>query len=426
MGSNTDTELFLGFTPDGEKVSLPTSALLRHVMALGSSGAGKTVACKAIVEECIRKGIPAICVDPQGDLASLGLCEDVDKLIAMGVDPAIASEYHGKVEVKVWTPGSSHGIPVNISPSLHADGIERHEDKIRAFGSIATSLASIVGHKSEAAQVAFSSILEYADTHGLLIENIADFAQFLADPPLALAEHLDPIFNAKDRAKAEKAFRLKSMGSNRLLFNLGKAIHVDSLFGYDSGGAHDNGKVRISVIYLNTLNSQEEKEIFVAMLASALYQWMLVEAHSKPIGLFYIDEVAPFMPPVSKPASKQGLMLLLRQARKYGISCLLATQSPGDIDYKALGQTGTWLIGRLTTRQEREKVAPALRDACADGHSLVEGRTDAAVGNFVLVNADTYPEPVEFKVRWLASKHKTLGAGHVEAMTDDDDRAQYG
>jgi hypothetical protein len=419
-------DLFLGFNADGDKIALPTSALLRHVIALGSSGAGKTVACKVMVEECIRQGIPAICVDPQGDLASLGMRENVEKLIAMGVDPAIAAEYHDKVEVKIWTPGSSHGIPVNISPALHTNGIENHEDKLRAFGSIAASLASIAGLKSDEAQAAFSSILEYADHNGLLIENLTDFAQFLADPPMPLAQHLDPIFNAKDRAKAHKAFAIKSMGSNRLLFNLGKAIHVDSLFGYERGGAHDRGKVRVSVVYLNTLSTQDEKEIFVAMLTNALYQWMLVEANSKPIGMFYIDEVRDYLPPVRKPVSKHGLMMLLRQARKYGLSCMLATQSPGDIDYKALGQVGTWLIGKLSTRQEREKVAPALSGVCPDGERLVDGRTDAPQGNFVLINSDVYDCPQEFQVRWLASKHKVLSEGQVAALTKDDDRANYG
>jgi hypothetical protein len=388
--------------------------------------------CKVLVEEAVQRGLPVICVDPQGDLASLGLCENLDKLIAMGVDPAIAAKYHSKVDVKIWTPGSTHGIPLSIAPSLHTDGLDSYEDRLRAYGSIATSLASLCGYSSttqvgEAAIVAFSTILEYADNNGLLIEDLNDFGNFLADPPMQLARILDPIFSEKARKTAEGKFRLKMMGANRLLFDLGRAIHVDSLFGYDHGGANDNGKVRVSVIYLNTLNTPEEKEVFVGMLCSAIYQWMLAHAGKGPMGMFYMDEVAPYLPPVKKPASKQGLMMLLRQARKYGVCCLLATQSPGDLDYKALGQMGTWAIGKLTSQQARAKVAPAIRaQAGVDVDHIMNSIADRPKGRFWLINSDVYDEPKEVQVRWLVSRHEVLNPDQVADIVTDNDREIYG
>jgi len=424
--------LNLGTTPDGDDVILPMQALLRHAVVLGSTGSGKTVMCKVMVEECVRRGLPVICVDPQGDLASLGLCEDPEKLEQMGVGADVATEYHSKVEVKIWTPGSTHGIPVNISPSLHMDGITRYEDKLRCFSSIAASLATVSGYSAtsvsgEAATVAYSTILEYADAHDLVIENLGDFADFLADPPMALAKSLDPIFGAKDRKRAESRFRIKLMGSNRLLFDLGKAIHIDSLLGYEAGGARDNGKVRVSIIYLNTLNTAEEKELFVGMLCNAMYQWMLQEASKLPVGLFYIDEVAPYCPPVKKPASKQGLMLLMKQARKYGICCLLATQSPGDLDYKALGQAGTWCLGKLTSVQDVAKVAPSIRaQAGIDVDAIMSSINDRNCGRFWVINSDVYDEPQDVQVRWLVSRHEVLSPEDVSNHTDDIDRATFG
>ena len=422
----------LGTTPDGENVALPLEALLRHAVVLGSTGSGKTVACKVIVEEAVSRGLPVICVDPQGDLASLGLCADVEVLERMGVDPAIAAKYHSKVEVKIWTPGSTHGIPINISPSIQTDGIERYEDRLRAYGAVAASLSSMCGYSQaaqigEAATVAFSTILEYADTHGLLIEDLSDFADFLADPPMQLAQVLDPVFHANDRAKAEAKFRLKMLGSNRLLFDLGRPIHVDSLFGYEAGGANERGKVRVSVIYLNTLNTPEEKELFVGLLCSAIYQWMIQAASKTPIGLFYMDEVAPYLPPVRKPASKQGLMMLLRQARKYGLCCLLATQSPGDLDYKALGQMGTWALGKLTTNQDAAKVAPAIRaQAGIDIEAIMASITERPKGRFWFINSDVWDEPQDVQIRWLTSRHETLGPDDVAAIVEDSDRENFG
>lgn len=424
--------LILGTTPEGDDVVLPLEALKRHAVALGASGSGKTVFCKVVVEEVVRHGLPVICVDPQGDLASLGLVGDPDKLVAMGVDPAIAHEYHSKVDVKIWTPGSTYGIPLSIAPSLATDGIEREEDKLRAFASIAGSLASVGGYSltseaGEMAMVAFSMILEYADKNGLLIESLSDFADFLNDPPMALAEQLEPVMGEKDRQRAERKFRVKMLGSNRLLYDLGNAIHPDSLFGYEEGGAMDNGKVRVSVIYLNTLTSPTEKEIFVSMLCNAIYQWMLQAPSSKPVGLLYIDEVAPYIPPVRKPASKAGLMLLLRQARKYGLCILLATQSPGDLDYKALGQIGTWALGKMSTPQEAAKVAPSLRaEPDLDTESIISSLPSQPKGRFILVNSDHFAGPVECQVRWLMSRHETLSPDQVEALTTDEDRENLG
>jgi hypothetical protein len=432
MVSMSKWPLILGTTPDGDDVVLPLEALKRHAVALGASGSGKTVFCKVVVEEVVRHGLPVICIDPQGDLASLGLVGDPDKLVQMGVDPKVAHEYHSKADVKIWTPGSSYGIPLSIAPSLSTEGIEREEDKLRAFASIAGSLASIAGYAlgseaGETAMVAFSLILEYADSNGLLIENLSDFADFLHDPPLALAEQLEPIMGEKERPKVERKFRVKMLGSNKLLYDLGQAIHPDTLFGYENGGAYDNGKVRVSVIYLNTLTSPEEKEIFVSMLCNALYQWMLQAPSQKPVGLLYLDEVAPFIPPVRKPASKASLMLLLRQARKYGLCVLLATQSPGDLDYKALGQIGTWALGKMTTAQEAAKVAPSLRaEPNLDTEAIIDSLPSQPKGRFVLINADHFDGPTECQVRWLVSRHETLSPDQVESLTSDEDREILG
>ena len=428
----SNRKMELGHTEDGLPVTLPVNAMLRHGVALGSSGSGKTVLCKVMAEEMVRNNVPVIAIDPQGDLASLGLCGDPAKLEQMGVAPNVAHEYHQKADVKIWTPGSRHGIPISIAPALATAGMERYEDKIRAWSSVADSLASLAGYSAtsevgECARVAFSAVLEYADTNRLLIENLNDFADFMRDPPLALLEIIDPIFSEGDRGKAERRFRIKTMGSNRLLFDLGKAIHVDSLFGYEEGGAWDQGKVRVSVVYLNTLNTFEEKSIFVAMLCNAMYQWMLKGASDKPVGLFYMDEVAPFMPPVRKPPSKPGLMMLLRQARKYGLCMLLATQSPGDLDYKGLSQVGTWALGKIATRQELAKVAPALRaEAGVDVSAIADSLPGFNAGQFALINSDHFTGPQEFQVRWLVSEHKCLSPDAVESLTDPTDREIYG
>jgi len=419
--------LTIGHTPDGELVQLPIDALRRHMLALGASGSGKTVLCKVMVEECIRKRLPVIAVDPQGDLASFALTEDPAILVKMGVDPAIAAEFRNRVDVKIWTPGATLGIPVSFTPTMDVPEDIRPEDRIRAFGAVGQALAGMVGANDESAPVAFSMILEYADKQGLACETIDDFLAFLGDPPMPLARELNPVFDSKARAKCHKAFLLKTLGANRLMFDLGKPIDITEMFGLYTGEPSASGRVRLSVIYLNTLTSQEDKEIFVSLLCSALYQWMLTLDGEQLWGMFYMDEVAPYLPPVKNPASKQGLMLLMRQARKYGLCCLLATQSPGDIDYKALGQVGTMALGRIMGERALGKVEPILRALPGiDTEAIIDGLPGMARGRFILVNPDVFEHPVETQVRWLVSKHKTVTTDGVADLVTESDREKFG
>lgn len=419
--------LNLGTTLDGDEVQLPIDALRRHMLALGASGSGKTVFCKVVVEECIRKRLPVIAIDPQGDIASMAMSEDPAVLERMGVDAATAREFRDRVDVKIWTPGATLGIPVSLTPNMTVPDGVRPEDRLRAFGSVAQGLASMVGAQNEATATAFSMVLEYADKNGLACENVQDFINFLADPPMPLAQAMEPVFDASARKKAHKAFLVKTLGANRLLFDLGAPIDIDEMLGLYTGGPADSGKARLSVVYLNTLTSQEDKEIFVSLLCSALYKWMLTLDGSQLWGMLYMDEVAPYLPPVKNPASKQALMMLIRQARKYGLCCLLATQSPGDIDYKALGQVGTMAIGRIVGERALGKVEPVIRaQPGTDTEAIIAGLPGMPKGRFVLVNPDVYEEPLTAQVRWLVSKHVNVTADGVADLVTDEDRENFG
>lgn len=420
--------MHIGTKNDGTPLKLDPKALLRHVIVLGASGSGKTVCCKVMVEEAINKGIPVICIDPQGDIASLAEIGDVDVCLAKAVPKPTLRDWYDKSDVLLWTPASTLGIPLSISPNTDVPASAREEDRIRAFGAIAMGLASMVGgRKSEETAAGFSMILEYADRNGLLIETLADFADFLADPPRPLRELLDTLMDEKARAAAEKAFRIKLVGAQRLLFTLGQPINVPALLGLEPGGSRDQGKVRCSVIYLNTLASTEEKEMFIGAICNAVYTWMLANPSPTPQCLFYIDEVAPYIPPVKKPACKDSLMLLLRQARKYGVCCLLATQSPGDLDYKALGQIGTWILGRMRTSQEAWKVEPSLSaQPGVDSAAIVERLPSFDIGQFVVSSPDNFEEPEDLRVRWLVTNHRTLEEGDFEDLVRESDRERNG
>lgn len=403
---------------DGSDVRLDPNVLLKHVVVLGSSGSGKTYLCKVIIEEAIRLGVPVICLDSQGDIASLGIRSEVTPEMA-----GIAKDYWDKVDVKIWTPGSETGIPVSIQPQLSLGSFDRREDRVRALHNIGIELAALAGFNTESDAAGFAKIVDYADRNGLAIDSIDDIVAFLSDPPRPLLNELSGLMSSKDRQRLVKSLLIKQNGPRQLLLELGQPVSscIDKMFGYDEGGARDNNKTRISIIALGALPDLEDRQLFIAAFARAVYDWAREDPHNYPTGLVFIDEAAPFLPPVSKPVSKEPLMLLLRQARKYGVGMMIASQSPGDINYQGLSQAGTKFIGRLTTNQEAYKIQPLLENDNI-GRDLLETLPALKQGQFIGVCPDMFPGPISMKSRTLSSRHLTMTMEQMSKLVTDEDR----
>lgn len=406
---------------DDTLFELPESVLVRHMVALGASGSGKTVFCKAVIEEAVRHGIPSICVDPQGDLCSLLLHADPATWIEHGIDPARAAEYRDKADVVIYTPASSAGIPLCVDP-IDGDLMSlRDDERVRAQTRAAQRITSLLGFDLDTDDgAAITAVVDQA--LGALVTaghtpSIPALAASLADP----SRYANLAKPAKVESASQRLARL-DVGSRRLLFANGVPLDIDHLLGRDATALP--GRVRVSVIYLNTLDAQEDKEFFLAALAERLYAWMLRSPSVEPQALFYVDEIAPFLPPVRKPACKDALQLLLKQARKYGLGCLLATQNPGDVDYKSLAQIGTWALGRVTTRQDLAKLAPALRSLADDADALVESLPGQGAGELVVLSPDALATPVPMRTRRLLSAHETFTEARIDTAMQSE-RARF-
>jgi hypothetical protein len=229
------------------------------------------------------------------------------------------------------------------------------------------------------------------------------------------------------RQAIRKLARLE-VGPRRKLFEGGLPLDIDVLLGRSDlpDLAAPAGKIRVAIIHLNSLHQQADKEFLVAVVAERLYAWMLRNPQPDPQLLFYLDEVAPYIPPVRKPQCKDSLQLLFKQARKYGVCCLMATQNPGDVDYRAMAQFGTWALGRLTTRQDLKKVEPTVK-------SLAPVACDAVMvelprlepGQFVLLSPDHFDEPTSLQTRWLYTQHETLDEARIAALADARWRSRF-
>jgi len=421
--SDSEPSLRLGSRrDDGAPVLLPVRALLRHVIALGSSGSGKTVFCKVVVEEAVRAGVPVIAIDPQGDLASLALGSPPDaELATQGGDVGIAHELRDKADVVVFTPASSKGVPLCADPVSTDLRRLPPDERAHAISRTASRIAALLGYDLDTDEgggvlaVLDRCLTELIDS-GRPADNLAAVMEYLAqlgDGIDRYARYLDP---KRIRAAIRRAARL-DVGARRMLFHDGIPIDIEVLLGRSGVGATAAGKTRVAVIYLNTLHAQEDKEFIVGAIADRLYSWMLHNPSPTPQALFYIDEVAPFIPPVRKPSCKEDLELVFKQARKYGVGCLIATQNPGDVDYKSLSQFGTWAIGRLATRQDLKKVEPALRAvAGASTEAVVDELPGLKPGNLVVVSPDHFEAPCALATRRLATVHETLDETIIERL----------
>jgi hypothetical protein len=435
----------------GEAVTLPVAALLRHVMALGSSGSGKTVFCKVLAEEAALRGIPVIAIDPQGDLASLALAppaaapgpapgpddtapdaiegEHDDTVVDdwAGVRPtgeisAVVAPpaLHDRVDVVVFTPASQRGVALSADPVEAEAANLDHAARVRAFSRTAGRIASLLGYDLDGDDGAgliavFDRCLNEMADEGRPATSLRSVTERLEQMGPAEVERYGRYLNErKIRAACQRAARL-DVGARRLLFHDGVPIDIDVLLGRGAG-APPPGKTRVSIIYLNTLEAQEDKDFVVATVAGRLVSWMLQNPSPELQALFYIDEVAPFMPPVRKPACKEDLQVLFKQARKFGVGCVVATQNPGDVDYKAMGQFGTWALGRLATRQDLKKVEPSVKSLMPAAAPLLEEVPSLRPGELVLLSPDNFDEPCRLATRWLHSDHRTLEEEKIEEL----------
>src|SRR6266704_3598346 len=400
--------LQLGTDPEAKTpVELPEDALLRHVVILGATGAGKTVLAKAFLEEAVRAGVPVIAVDPQGDLASLALPHTDASAKEHPTDPEVVEEYWSRAAVSILTPGSTRGTPVGLNPLKSPPVAAAPEDLVVALDALAESLAGAMGYDpsgetgGRAKDVLFLT-LQSCLKGGRWPRDIAGLVKILEAeaPPDAAA-----LQTKQERASLVRRAQSITVGAKGLLFTAGPALDVETMVRPAPGG-----RVPVSVVYTGGLRNPRERELVVATLCKDVVAWMT----AKPLGdlrlVVYIDEVAGLCPPHPRnPPAKKFLSLLFRQARKYGVGVIVATQNVTDLDYKALGQASTWALGRLMAKQDLDRV----RHVVASVHAGPVEKVLAAIpalraGEFILLSPDNLRSAQRLAVRGLATRHEVI------------------
>jgi len=418
--------------------------LLTHAVCVGMTGSGKTGLCIGLLEEAAIDAIPAIVIDPKGDLANLLLTfpglepEDFlpwinaddarkknlspaqyaseqaqlwrDGLAAWGQDGERIRRLREAAEFVIYTPGSSAGVPVSILRSFDAPGSAILEDadllRERIITTV-TSLLNLLGLDTDPLQsrehILLSTILETAWLEGRSLD-IARLIQEVQAPPFVRVGVFDmeTFFPAADRhALAIKLNNFLAAPAMKTWIE-GEAIDLDRML------HNAQGKPRVAIFSIAHLGDSE-RMFFASLLLLQVVGWMRSQSGTTSLrALLYMDEIFGYLPPVANPPSKAPLLTLLKQARAFGVGIVLATQNPVDLDYKALSNAGTWFIGRLQTEQDQARVLDGLEGAQAGAAARFDRRrmkqTLAGLGNRVFLMNNVHDDgPVLFETRWAMS-----------------------
>ena len=449
--------MLLGTRRDtGDAIDIAPQVLARHGAMLGSTGSGKTVMAKALIEEAALAGIPSLIIDPQGDLARLALGIDLGELEEKNGLVNRAKKLLETCEVRIWTPLRSKGLPLCIDPFRAPPADLDAEEAITAWDMVAAGFANLAGYDVEKTQGKtvkpfLYEILVEGTRCGLDVGDFQALARVVREPHQEFIRHLYPDCFTEDEedrtdpptwnevmlehrltdfeerlpktTRNDLARRLAafSSGVNQLLFSNGVPIDIDAFV-----EPAVPGKIPLNIVYLNTIQDENQKQYFVQELSRELYDWMLTQqpADGELKLLFFMDEVAPYLPPHPRnPPAKDLIKLIFKQARKYGVACVLATQNVSDVDYKILAQANTTFIGRFTQPQDVEKVRHLLKESGGD-QDLVAQLPTLGPGQFQMVAPDVDSNPVPIQCRWLYTDHGApLNEDQVEDIITPEIRA---
>ena len=415
-----------------------------HAVCIGMTGSGKTGLCIDILEEAALDNIPAIIIDPKGDITNLLLTfpELKKENFSPWVDPDEANrkgmsiEEYAQQQAEMWkkglsdwgqdekrikmlrdstdfliyTPGSEAGTPVSILHSFDAPSTswEDESELIREqIQGIVSGILGLIGIEADPINsrehILLSNIFEYFWSKNQNLD-IGKLILSIQNPPfrtLGVFE-IDTFIPNKDRMAL--SMKLNSLIASPSFKNWleGQPLDISEFM------KNKDGKPRHSIFYIAHLNDSE-RMFFVTLLFNQIISWMRKQSGTNSLRtIIYMDEIFGYFPPVANPPSKKPLLTLLKQARAFGVGIILATQNPVDLDYKGLTNTGTWFIGRLQTERDKQRLLEGLDTISSSSKgSLNREEIDKLISNlgkrvFILhsVHENT---PVIFQTRWAMS-----------------------
>ncbi len=388
-------------------VTLNRDVLKRHTAVLGGSGSGKTTLALSIIEQLLLRGIPAVLIDRKGDLCSYAnpdvwRVQDGEQMERRGDRERLSDA----IDVAVYTPGRASGRPISIT--LLPTGISElpeHEQQLLANMS-AAALGDMLHLKNSATHQKQSGTLSVAlrilGGRFRTEVTLADLIHLLEeeDPELTeLTQRMDP----SGRIRRDLIGQLDSLRhrNSSLFEGGGESLKMESLLGL--GPYTRSGRTRLSIIYTGFLGDNENILFWVSQFLAEALRFCQRNPNDTLQAVVMFDEADLYIPANSKPATSEPLQSLLKRARSAGLGIMLATQSPGDLDYRSRDQITSWFIGRVREDTALKKLKAAFQsESGLDPAAVLPGQT---VGEFHLVQ--------EGLVRALRAQRSLINAEQV-------------
>ncbi|MCA1686556.1 MAG: DUF853 family protein, partial [Planctomycetia bacterium] len=397
--------------------------LAMHAAFLGATGSGKTTVALSIVEQLLTRGIPAILVDRKGDLCRYA---DPAAWAEPAPDPATGARraaFRERVEVAVFTPGGPDGRPLSIAAVPPGLGALKSSDREKTARFAASALGGMMGYKATGTDPARTIIL--AKAMDLLsqvrpdgVVTLPDLIGFIDDSDPALVNAIGKL-DTKLFARLVQDLETVRHSRGELLSARGEPMDAEALLGL---GAHARpGKTRLSIISTKFLGPGQDVQFWVAQFLMEMARWTNRSPSRALQAVLLFDEADLYLPAVGKPPTKEPMENLLKRARSAGLGLLLASQSPGDFDYKCRENIGSWFVGRVTQTTALAKMRPMLSDCRVDVearlpnqttgqfHLIREGEVTAFRADRSLVATEQLPEG---EILGLARRTRTE-AGHT-------------
>lgn len=427
--------------PSAAPLLFKNKNLTTHAAIIGMTGSGKTGLGIGLIEEAIMDNVPSIIIDPKGDMGNLLLTfpELSPSDFAPWIDPAEAAKkemvpeayaekmsktwaeglaswgqgkeriaaLRDKTDFTIYTPGSGAGVSISVLNGFQApseDVLQDMDTLNDLVNSTTVSLLTLVDLETDSLQsrehILVSSLLYHfwRKAEDLTLETLIGH---IVNPPFDKVGvfGLETYYPQSERMSL--AMRLNNVLASPAfeLWRQGEPLDIQRIL-YTT-----KGRPRTAIFSIAHL-SETERMFFVTLLLNQVIGWMRRQQGSGSLkALLYMDEIFGYFPPTANPPSKKPMLLLLKQARAYGIGIVLATQNPVDLDYKGLSNIGTWCVGRLQTSQDQKRVLTGIVGA-SDGkldREMVKRLLSDMKGRQFLLTSAHLDEPLLFETRWVLS-----------------------
>jgi hypothetical protein len=421
-----------------EPVLYDADNLTTHGVIVGMTGSGKTGLGIDLIEETLLNGISCLVIDPKGDMGNLLLTFPdllpadfepwVDEATASeegkslaevaadtatmwreglarhGIDPERMRRLAEGSDITIYTPGSAAGIGLNVLGSLKTPELdwttesEVIRDEISTFVSSLLVLAGIASDPVAGQEhILLATLIEHFWREGRDLD-LATLVGQIPTPPFRKMGvfDVDTFFPEKDRMGL--ALRLNGLLASPSFASWMEGVPLDietMLIGE---------RPKAAIVYLAHL-SEEERQFLVTLLLGKTVTWIRSQPGTSELrALIYMDEVFGFAPPTKEPPSKTPILTILKQARAHGVGMVLSTQNPVDLDYKAMSNAGTWMVGRLQTENDKKRILEGLASASGGiDISLIDKQISNLEKRQFLLHSTKTSVPTLFNTRWAMS-----------------------